>query len=106
MHKRKPHPASVRKTQTATVKDVVDAMLKSYNIEGRFDQTKIISAWPRIMGQAIANRTESVEVRRDVIIVTLKSAPLKQELNASKDKVIEMINKEFGKVVVKEVLFV
>ena len=106
MHKRKPHPAGVRRTKTATVKDVVDAMLKSYNIDSRFDQTKIISAWPRIMGQAIANRTTSVEVRKDILIVTLKSAPLKQELNGSKDKVIAMINQEFGKEVVKEVLFV
>ncbi|WP_109832197.1 DUF721 domain-containing protein [Reichenbachiella versicolor] len=106
MAKKNPHPASVRNKHTASVKDVIDAMLKSYNLEKRFDQANISTAWEKIMGSAIANRTDHIEMRDSVLIVKLNSAPLKQELNAAKHKVIELITKEFGRRVVKDVLFI
>ena len=106
MAKRKPHAASIRNKDTATLKDVIDAMLKSYNLNVRFDQTTLITTWNKIMGQAIANRTSKIEVRNDVLIVTLNSAPLKHELNSSRQKVTKMLEKEFGRPVVKDVLFV
>ena len=106
MTKKTPHPASVRKKQTATVKDVIESMLKSYNIDKKFDERHVIAAWEKIMGKAIANRTTNIEVRNDVMVVSLSSAPLKHELNASRSKVLELITKEFGKPVVKDVLFI
>lgn len=106
MVKKKPHPASIRNTKTTTVKDAMSAMLESYNLNRRFDQTSVISAWPKIMGKAVANRTSNLEIRNDVLVVTLSSAPLKQELNNSRSKVLELIHKEFGRAVVKDVLFV
>ena len=106
MAKKNPHPASVRHKHTATVKDVIDAMLKSYNIEKKFDQASIANAWGKIMGTAINNRTDNLYMRDGVLIVELNSAPLKQELNAAKPKVIAMIEKEFGRRVVRDILFV
>ena len=106
MTKKPPHPASIRNRHTANVKDVIDAMLKSYNLEKRFDQANISKAWAKIMGTAIANRTEDITMRDSVLIVKLSSAPLKQELNGAKGKVIELITKEFGRQVVNDVLFI
>ncbi|WP_422361649.1 DUF721 domain-containing protein [Reichenbachiella sp.] len=106
MAKRKPHAASIRNQDTATVKDVIDAMLKSYNLNKKFDQTTLVSTWNKIMGKAIANRTSKLEVRNNVLIVTLNSAPLKHELNQSRHKVLNLLEKEFGKPVVRDVLFV
>jgi hypothetical protein len=106
MAKRRPHPASIRKESTATIKDVVNAMLKSYNLEKKFDQTNLVAAWNKIMGKAVANRTTKIEVRNNVLVVTLNSAPLKHELNGSKIKVLQLLEKEFGRAVVKEVLFI
>ncbi|PIB36564.1 hypothetical protein BFP72_14725 [Reichenbachiella sp. 5M10] len=104
--KKRPHPAGERKRETVTMKDLMDAMLKSYNIDRRFDQASLVSKWNKIMGTAIANRTTNLEIRNDVLIVTLSSAPLKHELNNSKQKVMDMVNTEFGKHIVKQILFV
>ncbi|MGL1885718.1 MAG: DUF721 domain-containing protein [Reichenbachiella sp.] len=106
MAKKKPHPASIRNRGTATMKDLVDAMLKSYNIDRKFDQTTLMSTWNKIMGKAIANRTTKIEIRSDILIVTLNSAPLKQELNSSKSKVLDLIKNEFGRQIVTQVLFI
>ncbi|MBU2887909.1 DUF721 domain-containing protein [Gilvimarinus agarilyticus] len=104
--KKKPHPAGERRRETVTMKDLMDAMLKSYNIDRRFDQASLVTKWNKIMGTAIANRTTNLEIRKDVLIITLSSAPLKHELNNSKQKVMDMVNAEFGKRVVNQVLFV
>lgn len=106
MAKKKPHPASVRKESTATIGDVIKAMLKSYNLEKKFDQTNLVAAWNKIMGQAVANRTTKIEVRSNILFVTLSSAPLKHEMNNSKQKVMALLEKEFGRAVVKDVLFI
>lgn len=106
MAKKNPHPASVRNRKTATIKDLIDAMLKSYNIDRKFDQTSLMTTWNRIMGKAIANRTTKLEVRNEILIVSLNSAPLKHELNNSKTKVLDLITKEFGRQIVKDVLFI
>ncbi|UXP32978.1 DUF721 domain-containing protein [Reichenbachiella agarivorans] len=106
MMKKKPHPAGERKKEMVTMKDLMEAMLKSYNIDRKFDQATLITKWNKIMGTAIANRTTNLEIRNDVLIVTLSSAPLKHELNNSKQKVMDLVNKEFGKHIVKQILFV
>jgi len=106
MRKRKPHPAGIRNKGTATMKDLMNAMLKSYNIDTQFEERHLISSWGKIMGKAIENRTSKIEVRNNVMVVTLSSAPLKHELNNSRQKVLGLIEKEFGKPVVKDVLFI
>ena len=104
--KKKPHPASVRNKHTTTVKDAMSAMLKSYNIKSKFDETNLVSAWNKIMGKAVANRTTSIYIKGNIMVITLNSAPLKHELNNSKDKVLALFEKEFGRAIVKDVLFI
>ncbi|MCV9387735.1 DUF721 domain-containing protein [Reichenbachiella ulvae] len=104
--KKRVHPAAERKRKTVTMKDLMEAMLKSYNIEDKFDQASLITRWERIMGAPIANRTSNIEMRKDVLIVTLSSAPLKHELNSAKQKIVDRINEDFGRKVINQVLFV
>ena len=103
---KKPHPASQRDASTTTIKDAMKRMLQSYNINDKFDETSLVKAWEKIMGRAVANRTSKIYIKDRVIIVTLTSAPLKHELNNSRSKVLDLIIKEYGKPVVKDVLFI
>lgn len=104
--KKKLHPAGIRNSSTVTLKDAVGAMLKSYNIDIKFDEASLVSAWEKIMGKAIANRTSKIYIRDNVMVVTLNSAPLKHEMNNSKLKVLDLIEKHYGRPVVKDVLFI
>ena len=104
--KKKPHPAGIRNKSTVTLKDAMSAMLKSYNIDVKFDEASLVSTWEKIMGKAISNRTSNIYIRNNVMIVTLSSAPLKHELNNSKGKVMDLIIQHYGKPVVKDILFI
>ncbi len=68
-------------------------------------ETQLISSWEIIMGKAIAKLTCKIYIKDKKMFVELTSAPLKQELNMSKSKVMEMFNNRFNKNLIEEIVF-
>lgn len=101
MYKKKPNRAS----QTITLKDGIDSFLNAYKLKPRFSETMAVSIWESLMGQSIAKRTISINVRKGTLFVKLDSAPLKQELNNSKSRIVNLINEEVGVDAIKEIVF-
>ncbi|MDW3196250.1 MAG: DUF721 domain-containing protein [Cytophagales bacterium] len=79
---------------------------KNEKLEQQFNEKKLIHSWNEIMGEPIANRTTNIFIKDGVLVVKLSSAPLKQELNMAKEKVLELFEKKLGSQVVKEVRFI
>ena len=96
---------SERKSETSSVKDAIDAMLDSYKLRGKFDQSKLINSWESMMGKPISRRTEKMFIKEKVLFVKLNSAPLRQELTISKSKVLEIIHRHFDKDLVVDIKF-
>lgn len=96
---------SERKSDTSSVKEAIDAMLDSYKLRGKFDQTKLINSWESMMGKPIARRTEKIFIKERVLFVKLNSAPLRQELTIAKTKVLEILHRNFDKEIVADVKF-
>ncbi len=96
---------SGRKSEATPLKEALQDLLKSYHIDGKFQETQLISSWETIMGKAIAKRTGKIYIKDKKMFVELTSAPLKQELNMSKSKVMEMFNNRFNKNVIEEIVF-
>lgn len=94
-----------RKAEVFTLKEAVQDLLSTYRLKDRFDETQLIGSWEKLMGAPIARRTNKIFIRNKVMFVELKSAPLKQELNGSKSKVLELFRQEFGRDIVNEVIF-
>ena len=80
-------------------------MLKSYKLESRFNAARIRKDWAKIMGKPISNRTSRITIQNGKITVYLTSAPLKQELNMSKTRILEMLRKEYGEDIVDDIIF-
>ena len=85
--------------------DAFKGFLKEENLETKFNEKKLIASWNEVMGKPIASRTSKIFIRKRVIYVKLTSAPLKQELTISKEKVLEMLEKNLGSKVVDDVRF-
>jgi predicted nucleic acid-binding Zn ribbon protein len=96
---------SDRKSDTSSLKEVIDAMLDTYKLKGKFDESKLINSWQAMMGKPIAKRTEKMYIKDRVLFVKLNSAPLRQELTMSKSKVLEILHRDFDKDMVIDVLF-
>ncbi|MTI33519.1 DUF721 domain-containing protein [Xanthovirga aplysinae] len=96
---------NLRKSETSTVGEAFQEMLKAYRLKNRFTATQIVHSWTKLMGPPIGNRTEKVRLKDKTLFVTLNSAPLKHELSLSKFKIIEIFNREFGEDTIEEVVF-
>ncbi|MEQ8712777.1 MAG: DUF721 domain-containing protein [Cyclobacteriaceae bacterium] len=96
---------SYRNQNTSSLKDVMGQLLETYRIDQKFSETELISAWGRLMGKPIANRTSQLFVHKKVLYVKLTSAPLKHELTLSKSKVLEIIRREFNDQILDDIVF-
>lgn len=98
-------PKDERKAETSTVGDAINEMLQKYHLKPRFDEMRVVASWPELMGKTIAGKTGKIYVKNEVLFVEINSAPLKHELNMSKSRVLELLEKEFGKGTIREIIF-
>ena len=89
---------------TQHIAQAIQELLKSYHIKSKFDEASLVTSWERIVGKPVAKRTRKVFVRNKVLFVELDSPAMKHDLNLHKSQIIELLQKEFGPEVVKEVV--
>lgn len=94
-----------RKKEVAPLHEAFEELLKAYRLKDRFDEGQVILAWPEMMGNTVAKRTESLYVRDKKLFVKINSGPVKKELSMNRSKVLELISSRFGEDVILEVIF-
>ena len=88
------------------IKQAFNEMLNDYNIDSKYQATIIKQLWLSIMGKTIASRTGKITLHKKKLKVKIESAPLKNELNMSKSKVLTLLDKELGKGVIEDIVFI
>ncbi|HLF33208.1 MAG TPA: DUF721 domain-containing protein [Cyclobacteriaceae bacterium] len=94
-----------KKPGTTTIKSAFGDMLKTFNLESKFNAARIRKDWEKLMGKTVNNRTSRIRINHGKIAVYLTSAPLKNELNMSKSKILEILRKEYGEEAVTDIIF-
>lgn len=87
------------------LKDLVKSLFKSYKLGDKFDEVGVVNSWEQIVGGMIAQKTEKLYIRDKVLYLTLKSAPLKNELRYHKLVLIEKVNNFAGREMIKDINF-
>ena len=77
--------------------------LKEENLEQTFKQKQLITDWEKVMGRTIASRTTKLFFNKKTLFIQLSSAPLKNEMNNSRDQILEILKKEIGEREIEEV---
>ena len=94
-----------RNAEATPLREALDQMYKSYRISGKFNEMKLISSWEQIMGKSIASRTKQIYVSNKILYVKISSAPLKNELAMSKNKILKILEGEGNKGVIDDIRF-
>ena len=94
-----------RTSETLPLKAAIDAFLKDARMEQKFGHEHIKLAWAEIMGAPIAKRTTKLFVKNNKLYIELNSAPLKQELMMSREKVLERVHEFAGGKSIQQVIF-
>lgn len=88
-----------------SVGDVLKHIIVANKLQPGIDQISVKEAWIALMGNGVNSYTKEVTLRKNTLYVELTSAVLRQELSYGKEKIIRMINEEFRRDVVKEIVF-
>ena len=65
---------------------------------------QIEDVWEKIMGKTVAKYPDKLQIVGATLFVSTIVAPLKNEFLYQKEKIIELVNKELGEKVIKEVV--
>lgn len=104
MRPKKNNPLTQRKSDTAPLGDAIQDLLKVYKLQSKFDETRLINSWEKLMGKTIAARTSKIYIKDQKLFIKISSAPLKKELSISKEKILTIFNNEIGEGIINEII--
>lgn len=93
-----------RKSNETTLAEAMQMMLNEFRLGTELHERRIQGLWHTLMGKTISTYTSGVTVRKKVLYLSIISAPLRQELSYSKDKIRTLINKELGEEYLEDVV--
>ncbi len=96
---------TARRADIIPLKEGLEALVRAYRLGGKLSEVTVVASWEKVMGKAVALKTQEVYVSKGKLFVRLTSAPLKHELIMAKTRVLEMLNAEVGSQAVMEVVF-
>ena len=94
----------MKKKNDLSLQDAMKDMIQELRIGPQLSETRVKSLWEELMGKTISTYTSNISVRKNVLYLTILSAPLKQELSYAKDKIKLRLNEELGEEFIKEVV--
>lgn len=94
----------MKRQNDQTLGEVLKNWIDENRLQSTLHETKIRQIWGKLMGKTIATYTSGISVRKNVLYLTILSAPLKQELSFSKDKIVRLMNCELGEEFIREVV--
>ena len=80
------------------------SMLREYRLENQVNETRVKAIWEQVMGKTIATYTSNISVQKNILYLTVVSAPLKQELLYAKDAIRKRVNEAVGEEYIREVV--
>lgn len=95
----------MQKIYEQTVGDVLRQTLQECNMTGKLDEQRAIGLWRTVVGDELADRCGRPWVENGLMTVHVSAAPLRQELNMCRSRLIKHINDALGKTVIHEMRF-
>jgi hypothetical protein len=91
------------RTNEVSLGAAIESMLSELNLRHGVYEAKIEAMWESLMGRTIARHTTNINLKGDRLYLTVDSAALRNELFYSRVKIREVINKEIGVDIIKDV---
>ena len=84
--------------------EALQQFLNKSKLKTGLQAMQIEDVWEKIMGKTVAKYTDKLQIVGATLFVSTTVAPLKNELLYQKEKIIDLVNKELGEKVIKEVV--
>ncbi|MDA9245203.1 DUF721 domain-containing protein [Polaribacter sp.] len=95
-----------RENDSFSVKDLMQSFIKENNLTKGMQKIKAEETWNKMMGPGVANHTSAVKLQNKTLIIYLTSSVLREELSYGKEKIIKMMNEEFGDEIISKLMLI
>ena len=93
-----------RNNEHISIQDALKEFVETNKLEKGLDKINVADAWAKLMGNGVNNYTTAVNLERETLYVQLSSSVLREELSYGKEKIINMLNEELGKTIIKKLI--
>ena len=93
-----------RKNHNLPLSEALQDFIQENKLQKGIDKVNVREAWENLMGKGVNNYTTAVELRNDVLYVSLSSSVLREELSFGKSKIIDMLNEGLKKDLIKKIV--
>jgi hypothetical protein len=93
-----------RKNDELPLSEVLKDFIQANKLQHGIDKVNAREAWIHLMGNGVNNYTTAIELRNETLYVSLSSSVLREELSLGKTKILDMLNEELGKNLVKKIV--
>ncbi|WP_147679128.1 DUF721 domain-containing protein [Algibacter pacificus] len=87
-----------------SISDALKEFVEVNKLEKGLDKVNVADAWAKLMGNGVNNYTSSVSLERQTLYIELTSSVLREELSYGKQKIIDMLNEDLGKEIIKKLV--
>jgi predicted nucleic acid-binding Zn ribbon protein len=93
------------KNNEKKINQVFYELLRSYGISRKYEEYKLKSEWPNVVGKTIAKQTLALKIEKEILYVKLNSAALRQNLSYARFDLIEKLNASVSSDLIKDIVF-
>ena len=87
------------------MKEAINLLLRTYKIEKKYDESKVLYIYNEVVGPMISKHTTSIHIKAGTLFIQVDNAALRNELTYAREKLKDSLNKKIGKVIVEEIIF-
>ena len=84
--------------------EALKLFLRQYKYRSLLDQVRIKTLWEKLMGPSVTSLTSEIRLHNRKVYITIVSAPLRQELSYSTEKIRTLFNEHLGDEIVADVV--
>lgn len=95
---------TTRRNDHMSIKAILKDFVESNNLEKGLDKVNVAKAWNKLMGNGVNKYTTEIYLEKETLYIHLSSSVLREELGYGKQKIINLLNEELGKEVIKKLI--
>ncbi|MDA7803214.1 DUF721 domain-containing protein [Crocinitomix sp.] len=92
-----------RNQDSIPMKEALDGFFKALGMEDKMNETRVLSKWEELMGDAVAKRTTNKYIREKKLYLEINSSVMRDELQQQKAAIIVKVNACAGKELITDI---
>lgn len=93
----------VKRNTTRRIGDLLPGVLKELGLEGKLDEGRLREEWPSIVGEAIAQRSRPLTIRRKTLFIEVENNVWMNEIQFHRNEIIRKVHKEFPALEIEDI---